>query len=169
MSVDVGQSITVLQVANRPVTTAKGNAVMLKKLSALPVLASIVLIEPLRAIAQQTQPAPPPQPPEWYYGPGPWHMWGGHMWNDGYGWPLWWMFPMMLLFMLLVGGAIFFVAWRASAHGPHHWGPPPMMDRPWNDPSHSALQILNERFARGEIQKDEYEEKKAAILSGRRL
>ena len=36
----------------------------------------------------------------------------------------------------------------------------------WGAPSHSALQILNERFARGEIQKDEYAEKKAAILSG---
>ena len=34
------------------------------------------------------------------------------------------------------------------------------------DPSHSALHILNERYARGEIQKDEYAEKKAAILSG---
>jgi len=34
------------------------------------------------------------------------------------------------------------------------------------DQSHSALQILNERFARGEIQKDEYTEKKTAILSG---
>ena len=34
------------------------------------------------------------------------------------------------------------------------------------DPTHSALQILNERFARGEIEKDEYEAKKAAILSG---
>jgi uncharacterized membrane protein len=41
------------------------------------------------------------------------------------------------------------------------------MDRLWSDRSHSALQILNERFARGEIQKDEYGEKKVAILSGR--
>jgi len=46
-----------------------------------------------------------------------------------------------------------------------------MTDRPWGpgqsggDPTYSALQILNERFARGEIQKQEYEEKKAAILS----
>jgi uncharacterized membrane protein len=32
--------------------------------------------------------------------------------------------------------------------------------------THTAMQILNERFARGEIQKDEYEERKATILSG---
>jgi uncharacterized membrane protein len=88
------------------------------------------------------------------------------MWGDGYGWPFWWMFPMML-FMLLVFGVIFFFACRSFFHGTHHWGPPSRMtDRPWSDPSHSALQILNERFARGEIQKDEYGEKKAAILSG---
>jgi uncharacterized membrane protein len=47
-----------------------------------------------------------------------------------------------------------------------------MMDRPsgpgrsWGDPTYSALQILNERFAKGEIQKQEYEEKKTAIRSG---
>jgi len=40
------------------------------------------------------------------------------------------------------------------------------MDRQWN-PSYSALQILDERYARGEIQKEEYEERKATILSGR--
>jgi uncharacterized membrane protein len=34
------------------------------------------------------------------------------------------------------------------------------------DPSHSALQILGERFARGEIQKEEYDHKRATILSG---
>jgi uncharacterized membrane protein len=41
-----------------------------------------------------------------------------------------------------------------------------MIHRPWGDPSHSALQILNERFARSEIQKEEYTEKKGALLSG---
>jgi uncharacterized membrane protein len=35
------------------------------------------------------------------------------------------------------------------------------------DPTQSALQILNERYAKGEIQKPEYEERKAAILSSR--
>jgi uncharacterized membrane protein len=58
---------------------------------------------------------------------------------------------------------ILFIARGFCSHGRHHWGPPSRM---WGDPSHSALQILNERFARGEIQKNEYTEKKAAILSG---
>jgi len=140
---------------------------MLKRLSALPLFMLIVLAQPLQAIAQQAPQSPGTPPPDGYYGPGPWHMWGGHMWNDGYGWPFWWMFPMMMLFFLFVCGVIFFVAWRASVHGPHHWGPPSrMIDRSWGDPTRSALQILNERFARGEIQKDEYGEKKAALLSG---
>ncbi len=134
---------------------------MLKKLSALPILIFVLLIEPLAAIAQQTLPPTGPQPPQGYYRPGPWHMW-----NDGYGWHFWGMFPMLLLFMFLVCAAIFFFARSSYGHG-HRWGPPPhMMNRTWGDPSHSALQILNERFARGEIQKDEYEQKKAAILSG---
>jgi uncharacterized membrane protein len=43
-----------------------------------------------------------------------------------------------------------------------------MMDRPGPasaDPTYSAMQILNERLAKGEIEKQEYEEKKATILS----
>ena len=124
---------------------------MLRKLTALPTLAFILLIEPLQAFAQQTA----PQPPQGYYGPGPWHMWQG-------GWHFWWMFPMMMLFFILVCGVIFLVGYRLSGQGPH------MMHRPWGDPSYSALQILNERLARGEIEKAEYAERKAAILSNGR-
>ncbi len=48
-----------------------------------------------------------------------------------------------------------------------------MMDRPESgdtmkqnlgESSESALEILNKRYARGEIEKQEYEEKKAAIV-----
>lgn len=133
---------------------------MSKKLAALSIFAFIVLFEPLQAIAQQ---AAPPSP-QGYYGNGPWHMW-----NDGYGWHFWWMFPMMILFFLLVCGVIFLFAHRLNGHGLHCWGPPShTINRPLADPTYSALQILNEHFARDEIQKDEYTEKKAAILSGGR-
>ena len=115
---------------------------MLKKLAAVPVLAFIVLIEPLHAIAQQ---AAPPPPPQGYYGPGPWHMW-----NDGQ------------------GARILDVPADDAVPGPRLRGlflRGAQILRPWHMPSHLALQILNERFGRGEIQKDEYAEKKAALLS----
>ena len=73
-----------------------------------------------------------------------------------------------LLIIIFVCVALFRLIRRSG--GPHHhWGPWHMMDRGpghWADPTSSALQILNERFAKGEIQKAEYEDKKAAILSG---
>jgi putative membrane protein len=126
---------------------------MYRTLSALLTSCSIVVMQPLEALSQ-TQPPAAPQPPQWY-GPGPWWMWG-----DGYGWQYWWICPLMMLFMIVVFAAIFFTVRRSSSSGSHHWEPP------WRGSSHSALQILSERFARGEIQRDEYEEKRAAILSG---
>ena len=137
---------------------------MSRKFAALPLLAGLALIAPLQVFAQQTQPPSAPSPPQWYWGPGPWHMGG-----DGYGWHFWWMPPLMMLMMLLVCAAAFYLLFvrHSSAGMPHHWGPPwHRGDRLWSPPTHSALQILNERFARGEIQKDEYEDKKAAILAG---
>ena len=135
---------------------------MWKKYSALAPVVGLAVIAPLHAFAQQA-PTPAPSPPDWYWRPGPWHMWG-----DSYGWHFWWMPFLMMLFMLLVCGAvIYFLFARGGWGGGMHHGPMGhMMDRMWSPPTHSALQILNERFARGEIQKDEYEDKKAAILSG---
>ena len=129
---------------------------MWQRLSMLLVACFVAATMPLQAIAQQTQPPAAPQPPQWYW-PGPWMMW-----SDG--WAFWWVCPLMMLFMLLVVGVIFLVTRRSHgpSGGPHHWEPPWRM----GDPSHSALQILGERFARGEIQKEEYDHKKAAILSG---
>ena len=122
---------------------------MYRRLSALLILLFIALMAPLQALSQTA-----PQSPQWY-GPGPWMMWG-----NGYGWQYWWICPLMMLFMIVVFGAIFFSVRRAWGDGSHRREPP------WRGPGHSALQILSERFARGEIQKDEYEEKKTTILSG---
>ena len=137
---------------------------MATKLSALLTSAAfLVLYQPLLVLAQQTQQAPGPQQPFWNC-PGPSHMWGG-------GWGFWWIFPMFML--LLIVFAIFFLGRRLGGDGLHHWGPSwhvmdrPWGGRPWGDPTYSALQVLNERFARGEIQKAEYEEKKGAILACR--
>ena len=129
---------------------------MWQRLSTFLVACFVAATMPLQAIAQQTQPPAAPQPPQWYW-PGPWMMW-----SDG--WAFWWICPLMMLFMLLVGGVIFLLTRRSHgpSGGPHHWEPPWRM----GDPSHSALQILSERFARGEIQKEEYDHKKDAILSG---
>jgi len=126
------------------------------KRSAFLSLALFALLHPLLAFAQQTQ-----QPPwDW---PGPWHMWHG-------GWGLWWIFPLFMLFMIAICVVVFFLGHR-SGGGHRHWEPWQMMDRPSEqgrsslDPTHFAMQILNERFAKGEIQKQEYEEKKVAILA----
>jgi putative membrane protein len=86
------------------------------------------------------------------------------MWSDGYGWHFSWMFPVMMLFMMLICGAfIYFLLSRNS--GGWHQGAS-AMDRQW-DSGYSALGVLDERYARGEIQKEEYQERKATILSGR--
>jgi putative membrane protein len=92
------------------------------------------------------------------YWPGPWHMWSG-------GWGFWWIFPLLMCVVMIAACLGVFLLMRAGGHAPHGWMPRHMMG-PWGDPTHSALQILNERFAKGEIQKQEYEDKKAAILSG---
>jgi putative membrane protein len=121
-------------------------------LSAPFILGFVMVMQASQAVAQQAQ--QPAAPPQWY-GPGPWFMWG-----DGYGWQFWWICPLMMLFMIVVFAAIFLLVRRSSTEGAHHWGPP------WRASGHAALQILNERFARGEIQRDEYEDKRTAILSG---
>ena len=102
--------------------------------------ASSSLLFPMLAWAQQQQ-SPYRDWSDW---PGPWHM-------MGWGWGFGWIFP--LLMMVVFAFCIFFMIRMFAGHGhPMH-----------RDSNRSALEILSERFARGEISKEEFEEKRAVL------
>jgi len=85
-------------------------------------------------------------PPAGWEWPGPWHMWWG-------GWGMWWIFPLLIFgFMLL---CVFLMLRGLGGHS--HWH---------GDTTSSALRLLNERFAKGEISKEELEEKRAILSRG---
>jgi putative membrane protein len=105
-----------------------------------PSLLALALSAPLFASAQAG-----PAGGYWDW-PGPWHM---------SGWGFWWIFPAMM--MVLIFAACFFLMMRmpfGHRHGPYR------------DTTDSALRILSERFAKGEISKDEFEEKRSILGSG---
>jgi uncharacterized membrane protein len=99
----------------------------------------LLLFQPWVAMAQSN----PPQP-GWYW-PGPWHMGAG-------GWGFWWIFP-----LLMFGLMILVCAFLLLRHPWGHW------DR-HRDTMASALTILSERFAKGDISREEFEEKKAILV-----
>jgi len=59
----------------------------------------------------------------------------------------------ILFFALIIFGILWFLRMRGRRGGKWSWS------------SHSALTILNERYAKGEIDKAEYEERKKTLLS----
>jgi putative membrane protein len=142
---------------------------MTSRLLSFSSLVFLALFQPVLALAQQA--SPPAAPPPQYYNMPYWHG-SGHMWGGGF----WWGGPLMMLGLFILVCIVVFMLGRRSGcawHHHHHRGPWHMRGgapgtESYGDPTYSALQILNERFARGEIQKPEYEEKKAAILSGPR-
>jgi putative membrane protein len=71
-------------------------------------------------------------------------MWAG-------GWGFWWIFPVLMFGFMVVLGALFMF------RGP--WS-----HRQHRDASTSALALLNERFAKGDISKEEFEEKRAILV-----
>ncbi len=87
-------------------------------------------------------------PAEGYQGYGP-HM----MWGDG--WAGWIFGPvMMLLVLAAIIAAVVIIARSVSQSGHGSHGPTAGRD---------PIDILKERFARGEIDKDEYEERRRVL------
>jgi putative membrane protein len=106
-------------------------------------IGGIALGLPAMAQAQQGMP---------YYGYGP-----GMMWEDG-GWfhMLFGFLMMILLLAIIVALVVFGVRWLGSAEHSPFRHPPAAGQR-------TALDILKERLARGEIDVAEYEERKRAL------
>jgi putative membrane protein len=100
-------------------------------------IATVLLVAavPVLAIAQPGQADPYYRCPGWDH----WHMWGG--WGFG------WLFPVLIIVLL-----VFFLTRLPWRH--RHWH---------GDHTASALQILSERFAKGEISKEEFEEKRSIL------
>ncbi len=70
-------------------------------------------------------------------------------WTDGYGWMGFGGIVMILFWVLVIGGAVALVRWFG------------MRDRDGSESRRrTPLEILQERYARGEIEREEYEQKR---------
>ena len=90
--------------------------------------------------------------------------WRGYGWGwgpgmMGYGYGMGWIggIFMMVFCVAIIVGIIFLIRWlfvvsRTGAHGPIHGGD-------------TALDILKKRYARGEIDKQEFEEKRKDLIT----
>lgn len=93
-------------------------------------------------------------PAQWR-GYGDWHMGPGMMNGWGMGW--FGGIFMLVFWVLIIVGLIFLIKWlvQNTKTGAHSSSSSPS----------SALDILKERYARGDIDKQEFEEKKKDLLS----
>ena len=110
----------------------------MKKEVSVPIVAAVVAAAPHWALAQGTD----------QYGYGPHMMWWGGAMIFG---PLF----MVLVLALVIAIVVLLVRWLG--------GPWLGMSSSYPPPSRTPLDILKERFARGEIDKEEYEERRRVL------
>jgi len=80
-------------------------------------------------------------------------MWGGEMMGWGGGWGWFGVLHMLLWWLLIILGIVVLAKWLfGGASRPHA-------------PERRALEILAERYARGEINREEFEQKKKDLSS----
>lgn len=79
-------------------------------------------------------------------GYGGWHMGSGMMGQWGFGW--FGGIFMIIFWIVVLAGLIFFIRWLAQSGARHE---------PAGSGADRAIEILRERYARGEISKEEFE------------
>ncbi|AWN30553.1 putative membrane protein [Streptomyces sp. SceaMP-e96] len=81
----------------------------------------------------------------------------GMMWYDGWGWGGWFVMAlvMILFWVLVIAGVVALVGYLTSSRHGHQSGPASSFGEPGGG-SRRAEELLAERFARGEIDEDEY-------------
>jgi putative membrane protein len=108
---------------------------------------TIFVLAALPVVAQDVAPG-------WRHGPG-------MMWDGGWAWMMFFGPLMMILFVAAVVVLVAFALRWLTGHGPQ--GPHGVGHPPVSPPGKTPLDILKERFARGEIDKAEFEERRRVL------
>ncbi|WP_234426131.1 SHOCT domain-containing protein [Streptomyces kebangsaanensis] len=90
------------------------------------------------------------------------------MWYGGWGWGAWFLMLVItvLFWAVVIAAAIALVRYLTAAHRGHQPGPPSASGGPgWG--GRRAEDLLAERFARGEIDEEEYERRLALLREHR--
>lgn len=83
-----------------------------------------------------------------------WNAMGHYGWGAGSGWGLLGMVPMVLWWAIVILGIVLLAKWLLTSRS-----------AVGDDPGRRALDILAERYARGEIDKDEFEKRRRDLLA----